>query len=75
MGREIKKWPTYALDKLEAVLYKAKQIDRMGHDAQEALDKSHYLKAALLTSDIRALAMDIIEDMRQARSGQYDKEM
>lgn len=71
MSNKPKKWPTYALDSLEGTLLHlktiaglAKELETLGGDTGQPDLKS-------MGVDVRSKALDAIDLLRQARTGEY----
>lgn len=74
MASKPKKWPSYALEALENTQAIQSNIVDVARQAQEAMDKGHYLRATILLGDIRDAASRATIILTRSRAGDYQQE-
>ena len=71
MGRPAEKWPTYALENSENSLYDLKQLERKASQAQDAIVAGDIAVALRDLSDVRVMALEVVDHLVRARIGKY----
>lgn len=71
MGRPAEKWPHFALQNLEDSLYELKQLERKASQAQDAIVKGDIAVALRDLSDVRVMALEVVDNLVRARIGKY----
>ncbi len=74
MGRPAEKWPTYALENLEATVDRLKELERAARAAQDALVAGNALSASSQMADVRVMALECVDHLVRARIGKYTQQ-
>lgn len=74
MGRPAEKWPTYALENLEAAVDRLKELEKKAKGAQDALVAGKALEASSQMGDVRVMALECVDDLVRARIGKYKQQ-
>ena len=71
MSNRPKKWPDYALGSLEGTLMHLKTIEGLAKDLHRLGQISGQMDLAGMGLDVRSEALNAIDLLRQARTGEY----
>lgn len=71
MSNRPKKWPDYALGSLEGTLLHLKTVERLSREIQAAAKAAGHLEIGMMGGDARSEALNAIDLLRQARTGEY----
>lgn len=74
MGRPAAKWPTYALENLEASVDRLKELERLARHVQDAIVTGDTSAALLDLSDVRVMALECVDNLVRARIGKYQQQ-
>lgn len=73
MGRPLGKWPTYALENLEATVDGLKELERKAKAIQDAIVLGNSAEALRDLSDVRVMALECVDHLVRARIGKYQQ--
>lgn len=71
MGRPAGKWPTYALENLEATVDSLKELEEKAELIQDAIVLGDKVTALRELSDVRVLALECVDHLVRSRIGKY----
>jgi len=74
MGRPAERWPTKALETLEATVDALKLIEATAKAAQDTLVAGNALAASSSLGDVRVMALEAMSDLLRARIGKYQQQ-
>lgn len=68
------KWPHYALENLEDSLYRLKELERKASRVQDAVVLGDAVTALRDLSDVRVLALEVVDNLVRSRIGKYKQQ-
>lgn len=74
MGRPAERWPTYALENLDATLDKLKELEKKASQVEDAIVLGNGLVALRQLSDVRVMALECVENLVRSRIGKYKQQ-
>lgn len=74
MGRPAGKWPTYALENLEASVDGLKELERKARQVQDAIVLGNTAEALRDLGDVRVMALKCVDNLVRARIGKYQQQ-
>lgn len=74
MGKPVGKWPTYALENLEATVDGLKELEDKASQVQDAIVLGDALTALRELSDLRVKALKCVEHLVRAKIGKYEQQ-
>lgn len=74
MGRPPGKWPTYALENLEATVDGLKELERKTKAIEDSIVLGNITEAMRDLSDVRVMALECVDHLVRARIGKYQQQ-